>query len=89
MNIDALLPLFLKGNTSNPEMLKILSAIKCGDKSKAIEALLPKDKNSEQLFNILKMTGNDNNKPSNGGLGAIEGIASNEILGIMVKYYSL
>ncbi len=85
MNIDALLPLFLKGNTSNPEMLKILSAIKCGDKNKAIEALLPKDKNNEQLLNILKM---DDKKPSNGGLGAIEGIASNEILGIMVKYYS-
>lgn len=87
MNIDALLPLFLKGNTSNPEMLKILSAIKCGDKNKAIEALLPKDKNNEQLLNILKMTG-ENKKPSNDGLGAIEGIASNEILGIMVKYYS-
>ncbi len=86
MNIDALLPLFLKGNTSNPEMLKILSAIKCGDKNKAIEALLPKDKNNEQLLNILKMKGDK--KPSNGGLGAIEGIASNEILGIMVKYYS-
>ncbi len=86
MNIDALLPLLLKGNTSNTEMIKILSAIKNGDKSKAIEALLPKNKNNEQLLDILKMT--DNKKPSNGGLGAIEGIASNEILGIMVKYYS-
>lgn len=88
MNIDALLPLFMKGNTSNAEMLKILSAIKSGDKSKAIEALIPKDKNNEQLLNILKMT-DSNKKPSYGGLGAIEGIASNEILGILVKYYSL
>lgn len=85
MNIDAFLPLLLKGNSNNADMLKILSAIKCGDKNKAIEALMPKDKNNEQLLNILKMT---NKKPATAGLGAIEGFASNEILGMLVKYYS-
>ena len=84
MNIDAFLPLLLKGE-NNAEMLKILSAIRCGDKSKAIEALMPKDKNSDQLMNIIKMA---NKKPPSAGLGAIEGFASNEILGVLVKYYS-
>lgn len=86
MNIDALLPMLLKGNTGNADMLKILSAIRCGDKSKAIEALLPKDKKNEQILNVLKMS--EQKKPSTAGLGAIEGFASNEILGMLVKYYS-
>ena len=85
MNIDAFLPLLLKGD-NNADMLKILSAIRSGDKSKAIEALMPKDKKNDQLMNILKMANSNNKKPS-AGLGAIEGFASNEILGMLVKYY--
>lgn len=84
MNIDALLPLLLKGD-NNADMLKVLSAIRSGDKNKAIEALLPKDKKNEQLLNMLKSV---DKKPSAAGLGAIEGFASNEILGMLVKYYS-
>ncbi len=84
MNIDALLPLLLKGN--NSELIKILTAVKCGDKNKALEAILPKTKESEQILNIMKMA---NKKPATAGLGAIEGFASNEILGVLVKYYSL
>lgn len=87
MEIDALLPLLLKGNSNNAEMLKILTAIRCGDKTKAIEALLPKDKKNEQLLDILKMTEKNNKKPTIAGLGAIEGFASNEIIGMLVKYY--
>lgn len=85
MDIEALLPLLLKGNSNNADMIKILTAIRCGDKNKAIEALLPKDKGNEQLLNILKM--NEKKKPPCAGLGAIEGFASNEILGMLVKYY--
>ena len=84
MNIDAFLPLLLKGD-NNADMLKILSAIRCGDKTKAIEALMPKGKNNDQLLNILKVA---NKKPPAAGLGAIEGFASNEILGMLVKYYA-
>lgn len=87
MNIDAFLPLLLKGNSNNADMLKILSAIRSGDKSKAIETLIPKDKNNEQLLGILKMA-EGNKKPPTTGLGVIEGFASNEILGMLVKYYS-
>ena len=84
MKIDALLPLLLKG-TANADMIKILSAIGNGDKSKAIEALLPKDKKNDQLLSIMKMA--EKKRPI-AGLGAIEGFASNEILGMFVKYYS-
>ena len=87
MNIDAFLPLLLKGNSNNADMLKILTAIRGGDKSKALEALLPKDKKNEQLLSILKMA-DSNKKAPTSGLGVIEGFASNEILGMLVKYYS-
>lgn len=87
MNIDAFLPLLLKGD-NNADMLKILSAIRSGDKSKAIEALMPKDKHNDQLMSILKMANSNNKKPPAAGLGAIEGFASNEILGMLVKYYA-
>ncbi|MCH5164181.1 MAG: hypothetical protein J1F36_04115 [Clostridiales bacterium] len=87
MNIDAFLPLLLKGD-NNADMLKILTAIKSGDKSKAIEALMPKDKKNDQLMSILKMANTGNNKKPSAGLGAIEGFASNEILGMLVRYYA-
>lgn len=86
MNIDAFLPLLLKGD-NNSEMLKVLSAIRSGDKTTAIEALLPKDKNNEKLMNVLKTV--NKKSPPTAGLGAIEGFASNEILGMLVRYYSL
>ncbi|MBR2967378.1 MAG: hypothetical protein IKC35_01200 [Clostridia bacterium] len=84
MNIDAFLPLLLKGN-GNFDLIKILSAIKCGDKNKAIEAIIPSNEQTEPLMSILKAA---NKKPPLAGLGAIEGFASNEILGMLVKYYS-
>lgn len=84
MNIDAFLPLLLKGN-KNAELFNILTAIKSGDKNKAIESIIPSDKQIEPLMSILKSA---NKKPSIAGLGAIEGFASNEILGMLVKYYS-
>ncbi len=84
MNIDTLLPLLLKGN-NNADMIKVLTAIKSGDKAKAIEAMLPQDKKSDELISALKFA---TKKPPASGLGPIEGFASNEILGIFVRYYA-
>ena len=86
MDIDALLPLLLSGNSKNADMLKIFAAIRSGDKNKAIETLVPKG--NEQLVNALKMANGANKKPPTAGLGAIEGFASNEILGMLIKFYS-
>lgn len=53
MNIETLLPLILKGG--NSDMLKIVTALKCGDKSKAIESIMPKNEKTEQLVSLMKM----------------------------------
>ncbi|MBR2970376.1 MAG: hypothetical protein IKC48_01090 [Clostridia bacterium] len=84
MNIDAILPLLLN-NEKNADIIKIMTALKSGGKQAAIEALLPKDKKAEPLINALKSA---SKKPPAAGLGAIEGFASNEILGMLVKYYA-
>lgn len=84
MNIDAILPLLLNKN-ENADLMKIFAAYKSGDKNKVIETLMPKDKQNEQLLNVLKSI---NKKPSTNGLNVIESFASNEILGILLKYYS-
>ena len=84
MNVDTLLPLLLKGNL-DADMIKVLSAIRSGDKAKAIESLMPEDKKSAEIINVLKTA---TKKPPAFGLGPIEGFASNEILGIFVRYYS-
>lgn len=84
MNIDVLLPLLLKGN-KNSDMIKTLAAIRNGDKAAAIEAMLPQDKRSDELLGALKFA---TKKPPAAGLGPIEGFASNEILGMFVRYYS-
>lgn len=52
MNIETLLPLILKGG--NSDMLKIVTALKCGDKSKAIESIMPKNEKTEQLVSLMK-----------------------------------
>ena len=51
MNIETLLPLILKGG--NSDMLKIVTALKCGDKSKAIESIMPKNEKTEQLVSLM------------------------------------
>ncbi len=84
MNVDTLLPLLLKGS-NNADMIKVLTAIRSGDKAKAIESMMPEDKKSAELMNALKFA---TKKPPASGLGPIEGFASNEILGIFVRYYS-
>lgn len=84
MNLDTLLPLLLKGN-NNADMIKLLTAIRCGDKAKAIEAIIPKEKKNDELMSVLKTV---TKKPPASGLSPIEGFASNEILGIFVRYYS-
>ncbi len=84
MNIDAILPLLLNKN-ENADIMKIFAAYKSGDKSEVIETLVPKNEQNEQLLSILKTI---NKKPSTNGLNVIESFASNEILGILLKYYS-
>lgn len=84
MNIDAILPLLLNKN-ENADLMKIFAAYKSGDKSKVIETLVPNNEQNEQLLSILKTI---NKKPSTNGLNVIESFASNEILGILLKYYS-
>lgn len=83
MNIETLLPLILKGG--NSDMLKIVTALKCGDKSKAIESIMPKNEKTEQLVSLMKMA---EKKPSVTGFSAIESFASNEILGMLTKFYT-
>lgn len=82
MNIETLLPLLLKGG--NSDMLKVVAALKCGDKTKALESIMPKNEKTEQLVSLMKMT---EKKPSVTGFSAIESFASNEILGMLTKYY--
>lgn len=83
MDVETLLPLLLKGNRS-ADMIKVLTAIRNGDKAKAIEAIAGDNKNPE----LMKMISDATKKPPAAGLGPIEGFASNEILGIFVRYYA-
>lgn len=79
----------------DPSMILPLMGMKGGDKMSILSSLMGGDKNgftdnlppnSKQILDLIKM--NAKKKPPAEGLRAIENIASNDILGMLLRHYS-
>ena len=87
MDIKDILPLLMKN--SNPQMAGMMSAMSGGDTGKIFEEMMGKDEKNKDLmtmFNLMN-TAKKNKPLSPSGLKPIYPFASDEILGILVKYY--
>jgi len=87
MDLKDILPLLMKN--SNPQMAGMMNAMSGGDKSKIFEEMLGKDAKNKDLmtmFNLMNTAKKNRPEPSN-GLRPIYPFVSDEILGVLVKYY--